>query len=189
MGTPAFRIQHGTLIDVTGRPVRAQEVTFVPAEVVLAGENVYVSHPLKDYMAGCQAEAKLMIKPHEDSPWTLGRILFLFGSHLLDDINEFRSELRLFYQSFIVVFHEMDNLSIPFCCLDDFCESYLMFSSEESLSTDMKDRIAKSFWTLLLPGPTDVEEYECGMLHSKIGNGRIRFGVAGGETFVIDTNK
>ncbi len=51
-----------------------------------------------------------------------------------------------------------------------------------------KGKWGGGFWSLLLSSPSELEEYECSMLHSKIGNGRIRFGVSGGDPFLVDTN-
>lgn len=189
MSTPTFQIRHGALLNVTGRPVGTENVTFVPADVALAGEDSHYSHPLKDFLLHGSPVARSLIQPHQDAPWALGRILFLFGTHLLDDINEFRSEVSLYIQGFVAVIPAMENLSIPFLCGDSFCESSLMFSSEPSLATEIKDLIASAFWSLLLSNPTELAEYECGMLHAKIGCGRIRFGVEAGEPFFVDTNR
>ena len=186
-----FQIKHGTLHNVTGRPVKTEAVTFLPADASLAGDRgeIRFSHPLSDYLQSSNPEAKAIITPHEDAPWTLGRILFLFGAHLLDDFNEFRSSVCMYSQSFIAVMHEMEDLAIPFECGERACQSGLKFSSEDSLSAELKDLIANSFWSLLLSNPTEVEDYECSMLHQRMGCGRIRFGIDGGVPFLVDTKK
>lgn len=189
MSPPAFNIRHGTLLNVTGRPVRWERITFLPADVSLSGDDAQYGHPLKDCLSSSNPQVRAMVAPHQDAPWALGRILFLFGSHLLSDINEFRSEVCLYVQAFMAVLHDLDNLTIPFVCGDYFCESSLMFSSDESLSANTKNLIAKAFWSLLLSSPMEIEDYESCMLHAKIGNGRIRFGVSGGQPFIVDTNE
>src|SRR3569623_222381 len=100
MRHPAFNIKHGTLTNVTGRPARTDLITFLPADVVLSGDPdaISFSHPLGAYLPQSSAEARAMVKPHEDAPWTLGRILFLFGRHLLDDINQYRYDVCLYFQ-------------------------------------------------------------------------------------------
>jgi hypothetical protein len=188
MNTPSINIRHGKLLNITGRPVRTGCITFLPADVELAGSDAQYSQPLKDYVSKKSPKARSTIQSNVDAPWALGRILYLFGGHLLSDLKEFGSELNhsLFCQSFMAVLHDDDNLSIPFVCMDYFCESHLRFSSDQSLSATTKDKIAESFWGLLLSDSAELEDYECSLLHSKIGSGQIRFGVADGEPFLFD---
>lgn len=124
----------------------------------------------------------------QDAPWTLGRILYLFGRHLLADFDEFRSDKSCFMQGFMAVLHDQEQLAIPFICSDRYCESALMFSDDDPPDAPVQERVSADFWSLVLSDPFDLEDYECGMLHSDVGGGRIRFGVESGEPFLIDTS-
>lgn len=186
MNNRAFRIQHGELLDVTGHPVRHQEITFVPASIELWGSSFSFSFPFHEFTANWPFATKALVKPGNDAPWVLGRLMYLFGTDLCAE--EFRPEKACFSESFIAVLHSRENLSIPFTCTDYYCKSSLMFSSEDPPADELQQEIAGSFWSLLLSAPTDVVDYESRMFHSGACIW-IRFGVESGESFLTETDE
>lgn len=184
MTEPKLKIKHGELLDVTGRPLRFEDVTFVPANVSLNGTSFSFSHSLDTYAAKTNLATRSLVKPGDDAPWVLGRLMFLFNAQL--DSAEFRPEKSCLQESFIAVLHSYDNLAVPFGCIDHYCRTSLMFSSEDAPSAEIQDFIAERFWTFLLSEPSALVDYEARMFHSGACIW-IRYGVESGEPFMIET--
>ena len=178
---PTFRIQHGELFDVTARPQRIDDVTFLPARVILNGESFSFSHPLHEYANLIPSGMDSIVHPGNDAPWALGRLTMLFGT--TPSSPEFRPEKSCFHESFVAVLHSLDNLTIPFHCTDYYCKSSLIFSDDDPPDQSIQQLIATRFWALLFSDIEDVADYESRMFHSGACIW-IRFGIDGGEPFI-----
>lgn len=143
MNEPKLKIKYGELLDVAGRPVRFEDVTFVPANVSLNGTSFSFSHSLDIYAAKTNLATRSIVKPGEDAPWVLGRLMFLFNAQL--DSTEFRPEKSCLSESFVAVLHSHDNLAVPFGCLDHYCRTSLMFSSEDAPARRFKTSLPRGF--------------------------------------------
>lgn len=179
----AFRIRHGEFHDVSGPIRRRGDITFVPARVSLGGTSFDFTHHLDTYAAGAPLETRALVKPGDDAPWVLGRLMFLFGAQ--PTAEESRPEKSCVCEAFLAVLHSSDNLSVPFVCTDYYCRTALMFSSDDPPDDSVRATIADGFWSLLLSSPADVVDYESRMFHPGICRW-IEFGVAYGEPYSIE---
>lgn len=183
MSEHQFNIQHGQFNDVVGRSQRVGDVTFIPARITLLGTSFDWVFALKDRMDEAPAEVRMQVRPGEDAPWVLGRLIRLFDTEVVPA--DERTEKSCLYASFLAVLHDRDYLAVPFECTDYYGESALTFSSDDEPPDDLQEAIALKFWELLLGDPADVADYEDKMLHSGEG-GWVRFGVANGEPFMVE---
>ncbi|WP_425618630.1 hypothetical protein NA78x_002339 [Anatilimnocola sp. NA78] len=179
----AFEIRHGEFHDVIG-PVRCwSEIAFVPARVTLHGSSFSSVFPLNEFTAGVSPATKALIRPGEDAPWVLGRLIRLFLTERIPE--DQRSEKSCFFACFVAVMHQRGNLAIPFEVSDYYGRTSLMFSSEDAPSQELQAEIATAFWSLLMSEPAELEDYEDRMDH--VGAGVwIRFGVENGEPFMFE---
>ena len=185
MSNTRFNIRHGDFIDVEGPPQRFDEITFVPARVLLNGTSFSPVFKLQDCLAGVPALTRSLVHPGEEAPWVLGRLMRLFATPLIPD--DERGEKTCFNASFLAVLHRHENLAIPFECSDLYGQSSLIFSTDDPPELEIQSTIAMRFWQLLLADPTNVADYQGRMYHS--GDGVwITFGIKNGESFMIEDN-
>jgi hypothetical protein len=176
-----FNIRHGSLEDVIGRPTTHSEITFVPARVKLHGTMFQSVFPLKDSLADVPPATIAAIRPGEDAPWVLGRLIHLFGTELVSDEN--RGDKSCFYAEFLAVYLADENLAIPFSCDDYYGKTAITFSSDDPPPENTQQQIVSAFWGLLLSAPTDIADHNGRMFHSG-GGDWIDFGVSHGEPFM-----
>lgn len=181
MNVPAFRIRHGELNDISGRPIRFEDLTFLPASVTLSGRSFSFSYPLHQNADLIPAGMDTIVHPGNDAPWVLGRLMAIFN--VTPSSPELRPEKSCFRESFIAVLHAHENLAIPFLCIDYYCKSSLSFSEEDPPPPEVQELIAKHFWRMLFSDAANVADYESRMFHSGAGIW-VRFGIENGEPFI-----
>lgn len=181
MADPTLKIRHGELNDITGCPQRFEDDTFIPARVTLNGSSFPFSHALHEYADLIPSGMDSIVHPGNDAPWGFGRLMTLFNATPASP--EFRPEKSCFHESYVVVLHAHDNLTIPFHCTDYYCKSSLIFSTHDPPESSMQELIARRFWSLLFSDATDVADYESRMFHSGACVW-VRFGIDGGEPFI-----
>lgn len=186
MNHPTFQIRHGEFHNATGPPRRFGDFTFLPAQVTLHGSSFDFVHPLGTFVEEAPFATKVLVKPGEDAPWVLGRLMHLFGSQLAAE--EERPEKSCFAECFVAVMHSRENLCIPFYCTDYYCKSALVFSSEDSPAVSIQLEIAEAFWGALLEAPADLTDYDSRLFHSGACIW-IEFGVSNGEPYMFETEE
>jgi hypothetical protein len=183
MPDPMFQIRHGQFHDVDGPSRRHNNVTFVPARITLNGDWFESAFDLADWMKDAPTGAAAIVRPGDDAPWVLGRLMRLFATQ--PGPEDERPEKSCFFASFLAVLHGNGNLAVPFECSDYYGKSALTFSTDDPPAPEIQEHIARAFWDLLLSEPTDVADYENKMYHSGAGVW-IRFGIEDGEPFMIE---
>lgn len=180
----SFTVRFGELNEIEGLPHQSDLITFIPAQITLWGNCFESSFFLKDHLADQPASIKTIIKPGQDAPWVLGRLIRLFRINRLP-VDE-RPEKSCFVASFIALLHQEKVIGIPFECSDYYGKSSLTFSTDDPPQEEMKAQIANAFWKLLLEVPEEVEDYTDRMFHA--GTGRwVQFGIKNGESFLEST--
>lgn len=175
------KIRHGQFHDLSGPPIRFNDITFIPAVVTLNGMGFDSVYELADCVAGVPAATLTIVRPGNDAPWVLGRLMRLF--HVQPIPVDDRGEKTCHCESFLAVLHQFGNMGIPFECSDYYGKTGLTFSSEDPPDDAVQVLIADAFWKLLLSDPADLTDYESTMYHSGAGV-TIRFGVEDGEPFM-----
>lgn len=181
MNNSQFLIRHGEFHDIAGRAARGDRITLLPARITLLGTSIASVHSLSDYLGSASAEERGIIDPDSNAPWVLGRLMYLFGTEVIPE--EDRGEKSCLYASFVAVFHELQNLTVPFACSDYYASTSLQFSSEDPPSDAIQSAIADHFWSLLLASPQEVCDYQARIYHSGAGEW-FDFGVSHGQPFI-----
>lgn len=150
-------VRHGRLLDVIGRPCRAEDVTFCPALVEIKSPRE--CHPLSRFHRPAMlAFGAFEFLEDDDLPnalWVRGRLPGLFGYRPLQ-IAEGRP--YLLNAGFVAVWEEPagEFVALPFAVTDDVCGyARLVFSRREP--ADVRRRIARQFWNLLAARGTDQD--------------------------------
>jgi hypothetical protein len=183
MNPNSINVRFGELEDVIGHARHHQDVAIVPAIVRLSGSRMTNGSFLKDYLAAQKlpAEVKALIRPGEDAPWVCGRVQRVFSIPQAPE--EDRAEKSCMGFSFLAAIPEGDHLvGIPFECTDYYGKSVLIFSGNAPPQEQI-DRVANSFWQILLEKPGDLPEYMDHFFHMGAGV-EVRFGVRDGEPFM-----
>ena len=181
MTDSTFNIRHGALEDVIGSPQSQDGILFVPARVTLNGAWFESTLQLMDCIGDLSPAITAIVRPGEDAPWVLGRLIRLFNTDLVPE--EDRLEKTCFYAAFIAVLPDDNRTAIPFECQDYYGKSALTFSTDDPPSEEIQQTIGIAFWNLLLASPKEISDYEDKMFHSGAGFW-IRYGVLDGEPFM-----
>jgi hypothetical protein len=183
MDPSSIQIRFGELQDVTGPAHRFDDINIVPANVCLTGTMLTNGPHFDEFLAANKVapEVKALVHPGEDAPWVCGRIQRVFSLPQVPE--EDRCEKSCMVFGFLAALTEQRQLiGIPFECTDYYGRTLLMFSGDAPPQQVM-NRIANSFWNILLEKPSDLPEYTDHFFHTGAGV-EVHFGVRDGEPFM-----
>lgn len=159
-----LQVQHGTLINVYGTPVRSGGYLFMPADVELDGNSSSLNHRLED-QCDDRAHPALLgpVRRGFDAAWVRARIPRLFGF----TPEPAEGEKALIDVGFVAV-AEAGMVCYPFLCADHHGRSALGFS-DEGPTRDIQRSIAIAFWTALAGEPEELADFERRVYHPGAG--------------------
>lgn len=175
-----FNIRHGEFLDVSGTPLRYDDVTLVPARVKLNGNSFSPVFPFSDWCELANHPIPEIVHREENAPWVLGRLIALFNSENTPE--DERGEKTCLSAGFLAVLSTAE-IAIPFECSDSYGRTSLFFSSEDPPTDEIQTQIANAFYKLLLDEPENLVDYENRMYHSLSGQW-FAFGVSLGQPFM-----
>ena len=178
-----MEIRYGTLMDIYGTKATCPGMTFVPAEVELAGRSFASDFRLRDQPRDqLPLVVRQVVDGGYDAAWVRARIprVFQFTPPPA------QMEKALLDVGFVAAMEQAD-VGIPFVCTDHYGRTALMFS-DDGPDHQTRRSIASAFWRLLCQNAEDVSDFETRVYHPGAGVW-LTFGCNAGDLYCEESEE